>query len=808
VTGPQRRPFLTGVFLLTFALLVFQIVQTRILSVLAWYYLAFFAICVAMLGMTAGAVWVYARRARLAPDALSTRLSDTALMTAVAMPASMMVQLSLVTTLAPTATSMFAFALSMAVMTVPYVFAGITISLALTRSPYPVSQVYGVDMLGAAVGCAAVVGLLEVVDGPSAVFVAGLCAALAALAFARAAPPDERAALALRARWRRPSSVVVALVVLIPFNAFLPGGVKPLLVKGNIDSDFRERTELWNSYSRVVAHRPVERSPSLWAPSPLFDAHLVVPEATLSIDGAVGTAMHHFDGTKQSIDFLRYDMVNLAYCLPGIRKVAVIGIGGGRDLMSAHLFGAEEITGVEVNRILVDLMTRDRFYAPYANLSAIPGLVLHVDDARSWFAASRQSFDLIQMSMIDTWASTGAGAFSLTENGLYTLEGWRTFVGRLNGDGVFTVSRWYDRGDVNETGRMVALALATVMDGGALEARRHLFVAHSDFVATMVLSKSPLTPARLERLRGETARLGFRVLVDPDAAPASEVLRRMVAATDIAGLDAIARTAALDLSVATDRRPFFFNQLRLGDVPGLVLSRTGMGDGVFGGNLIASIMLLLILWLASLAVIATIVLPLRAAARNAPRKLLFAGTLYFSLIGMGFMFAEISLLQFFGVFLGHPTYAMSVCLFGLILSSGLGSLASGRFPLDGGFRFAGWGLAVGGYLLLAQSGLPRLFAATAAAPLTSRVLICLAAVMPVGFLMGFAFPTGMRRVQRIDAEPTPWFWGINGATGVLASVVAVMIGISFGINVTMAAAGACYLALLPTARLLQPARSD
>ena len=163
------------------------------------------------------------------------------------------------------------------------------------------------------------------------------------------------------------------------------------------------------------------------------------------------------------------------------------------------------------------------------------------------------------------------------------------------------------------------------------------------------------------------------------------------------------------------------------------------------------------------------------------------------------MFAEISLLQFFGVFLGHPIYAMGVCLFSLILSSGLGSLASGRFPLNSGGRIALWGAIVGGYLIVAQWGLTHLFEATTAQPLPVRIVISLAVVMPVGFLMGFAFPTGMSLVEKVDAEPTPWFWGINGATSVLASVIAVMVSMALGINVTMLMAGLCYLALIPTA---------
>src|SRR5262249_31271877 len=180
---------------------------------------------------------------------------------------------------------------------------------------------------------------------------------------------------------------------------------------------------------------------------------LDVPMIVLNIDGGAGTLMHHFDGTKDSIHFLRYDVVNLAYNLPGIDKAAVVGIGGGRDLLSAHLYGVPHITGIELNPIFVDLLTRHPVYKPFANLGAIPNLEIHLDDARSWFASTDERFDLIQMSMIDTWAATGAGAFTLSENGLYTLEGWRAFLRGLNDGGTFTVSRWFDPGDIDETGR-------------------------------------------------------------------------------------------------------------------------------------------------------------------------------------------------------------------------------------------------------------------------------------------------------------------------------------------------------------------
>jgi hypothetical protein len=482
----------------------------------------------------------------------------------------------------------------------------------------------------------------------------------------------------------------------------------------------------------------------------------------------------------------------------------VIGVGGGRDLLAAHLFGVGDITGVELNGIFIDLHTRDPFYAAFSNLRSVPGLRLVTDDARSWFAATDERFDLIQMSMIDTWAATSAGAFSLSENGLYTLEGWRAFTSRLSDHGIFTVSRWYNPGDLSESGRMLALAMATLMDAGAAEPRRHVFVARVGPIATLVLSRSPFTPAQLDLLRETTARFGFDVLIDPDTEPPTGVLKAMMSATDRRQLDAAAGTQLLDLTPPGDNRPFFFNQLRFRHIPQVIPAvwRSQLQAGVMRGNLMASLTLVLILAIAAIAVVCTIVLPLRRTAASASRALIAAGTAYFALIGTGFMFAEISLLQYFGIFLGHPIYAMGVCLFSLILSTGLGSLASGRFSLDTAGRIAAWGALVGAYLIAAQFVLPQIFAMTTARPLPIRIAVSLAAVMPVGFLMGFAFPTGMALVERIDREPTPWFWGINGATGVLASVVAVMTGMAFGINVTMMLAGLCYLLLIPSARAL------
>lgn len=803
LSGIRKPPFLSGVFLITFSSLLFQILQTRIMSVISWYYLAFFAISVAMLGMTVGAVWVYLRREHFQPALLPITLSNFALLTALSMPASMILVFCLITSPALSLTTVVSWALLLTFMAMPYVFAGVVVSLALTRSPFPIGQVYGVDLLGAALGCVSALVLLNLVDGPSAVILAGAISGVSSWAFAASASAEDRQLLQSKPWWRKPATAVAALLALALFNALSPVGFSPILVKNYVDfSGKYGHFEKWNSYSRVRVSRPRMMFPELWGPSPKLPANTLVPEVVIGIDGLADTTeMFHYDGTSNSNAFLQYDLAHLAYHLPGIHKSAVIGIGGGQDILAAHLFGVTDITGVELNPIIVNLYTRDPLYSNFANLKALPNLKLHVDDARSWFASTNERFDLEQMTVIDTWAATGTGAFSLSENGLYTLEGWRAFLKTLNKDGIFTVSRWYGPGEVDETGRMVGLATAALFDAGVKDARPHLFVAANYRLATLVLSKSPFTAEQL-RILHEAVREGeFSELLSPDRPSDTMLLRQIVESHDPVSLNRVLDSTYLDLTVPTDERPFFFNQLRIFDLPGLVTvlrnGRSGV-NGVWKGNLIASTVLVMILFLSLIAVIATILVPLRSAARQCSRPLALAGSLYFSLIGMGFMLAEIALLQYFSVYLGHPTYSLGVCLFSLILASGLGSLTSDWLKLNSRAKLLAWGGLVVASLAVMQWILPSIFQATTNRERLVRIGISLATILPLGFLLGFAFPTGMRLVSAIDTQPTPWFWGINGATGVLASVLGVIFSMSFGINVTMLIAAACYLLVIPS----------
>ena len=795
----QRLAFYTGLGLVTAATLMLQIIETRIISVTSWYHLAFFVISIAMFGLTGGAVWVYLRSDRFRPSDLAYHLSVASLAFALTTVLALLVQLTIVTSLPASAMSFVVWTEFAVALSIPFFFSGIVVSLALTRSPYPIGIVYGADLLGAALGCLGALVLLNLVSGPSAVLWTAVLIAAAGFFFAGSdlatAPARPSAGATL---FRHRGAVFGCLILLAAANS-VTEGIRPTIVKDSVEHPETIAYEKWNSFSRITVGQSAESTPSLWGPSPRFTAQDRIEQRWMNIDGGAGTAVYRFEGDLEELDFLRFDVTNLAYAIPGLETGAVIGVGGGRDLLSARLFGVSDVTGVEINPIFIEMLTQR--FADYTAIARQPGISFEVDEARSWFARTDRRFDIVQMSLIDTWAATGAGAFTLSENGLYTVEGWRIFMERLTPEGVFTVSRWYAPGEVNETGRMVSLAAATLHSFGITDPKQHLFVAASSSVATLVMARSPLREDALAGLRDAAATYDYAILLQPGAPAASPLLDSIASAPDGLALTGATEASYLDLSAPTDARPFFFNQLRLDRVFGQDVFSLAARPGVYGGNLSATLTLAMLILISALLVAATIVFPLRSTLRDAASALTLGGTLYFALIGVGFMMSEIGLLQRISVFLGHPVYALSVVLFSLILSTGIGSLVSERFPLDAPLKLGVWAVLTSTYLFTLPTWLPDILLTLESSGLLQRAGLAVLVLAPAGFLMGFGFPTGMRLVSRIDDRPTPWFWGINGAAGVLAASVAVLTSIEFGIDTTLRIGAVCYL-LLPAPALL------
>jgi hypothetical protein len=812
LSGHDRK-FLAGVFLLSMAVLMIQIVQTRILSVVSLYYMAFFSISMAMLGLTGGALIVYYHLKEVTPATICAFLARITTLFALSIVGCFLVQLASPLVTVGWATVVVVWLKAILLLAAPFVVGGIGISLALTRSALPVGLIYGVDLLGAAAGCIASVVLLTVMDAPSAMFMVAAMAAAGGWCFASAA--SEPIPASSRLNWKalnRPGLAAVLLAVLAAYNASFDLGFQPVSAKGGSIERLNDFNYVkWNSFSRIAVHGAILEPPVLWGASPALPPGPPVVQRELNIDGLASTTMPDYSAVPGAMDFLRYDVTNLAYYARHSGRAAVIGVGGGRDIQAAHLFGFDDITGVELNPVFVNLLTEPSLLRRYAGVADMPGVRFFVDDGRSWFARTNEKFDLIEMSMVDTLAATGVGAFSLSENGLYTVEGWKTFLSALRPDGLLTVSRWHSPKATVEIGRVVSLAIGGLYALGVQTPRDHLYVAGVGNLATVIVSREKMAAADLRALDDAAARLQYSVIVSPDRAVADPVLADLVAARSLDDLNARAVRYFLDVSPPTDARPFFFNQLRLAHPADmLAMLHQAMHDGfdlgvgiVAVGNLIAVGTLLLIVVLSAAVVVCVVLLPARSSVLQVERRLAVGGSAYFLLIGLGFMFVEIGLIQRLSVFLGHPVYALSVGLFGIILSTGLGSLLSERVSVMRPARMAVWLVGLAAYVMLLPKWLPVVtHSPLQAAGLPLRALASTAVIFPAGLLMGFGFPTGMRLVNAIDSRPTPWFWGVNGAAGVLAAGLAVLCSIGFSVDATVEVGGACYGLLTPFALLL------
>ncbi|MGB7010057.1 MAG: hypothetical protein WBD97_06575, partial [Pseudolabrys sp.] len=451
------------------------------------------------------------------------------------------------------------------------------------------------------------------------------------------------------------------------------------------------------------------------------------------------------------------------------------------------------------NPIFVNLLTDS--LRDYNRVADLPGVRLYIDEGRSWFERSDQHFDLIQMSMVDTWAATGAGSFSLSENGLYTVEGFRVFFRHLTPTGVFTVSRWYSPTNIGEAGRMVSVAVAALRSESIGDPQAHLYLAVTDNLATLIVSRAPFSTADLATLTATVNSLRFTAIMHPGTPPASSVMAAILEARTPETLANLSTTYQLDLTPAHDDRPFFFEQLRISD-PRALLSAMRADEGVIRGNFKAVSTLAIIIILSLVLVFATILVPSLPSLRHVELPIALLGSAYFLLIGLGFMFVEMGLIQRISVYLGHPIYGLAIGLFGIIVSTGFGSLLSSRISLLTGRRLLLWVGLLSIYIAVLPYWLSALINVFPSASLPVRAMVALLAIVPSGLLMGFGFPTGMQIVNHIDQRPTPWFWAINGVAGVLASGLAVTISIEFSISATLWCGAVSYFLLGPIAVML------
>lgn len=794
--APQMRrslPYL-GVAVVMMSNLMLELLLTRIFSATMWYHFAFMAVSIALFGTTVGAVVVHLWPRTFAVADAWRLAARYALAYAASIVACMVLQLRLNVTFGMAWSELATVTALYVLVAIPFTLSGVFMCLALLRAGERIGAVYSADLIGAAVGCGLFVPFAAYGEGPRGVLLLGALAALGAALLARAAS-DRR------------TMVAAMLGVGLCTGAFVGhldgAALRVHWAKGHLDEapvialapGSAHAFETWNAFSRLLVD-PIQPVPFGWGMGTRFVADQRVDQDYLTIDGTAATIMTRFDGDMAKVRHLQWDATALVHAIRPHGSVLIIGVGGGRDILTALTFGHQRVVGVEVNGAILGLL-RGPFADFTGHLERRSDVELVHDEARSYAARTQERFDVIQASLVDTWAGAANGAYVMSENALYTREGVEVFLDRLAPDGILSLSRWYFG---SETLRLLSLASAALRQRGVVRVQDHLFLVHNlrkvTSVATILIGVRPFTVSELETLREWCAAKGFEEILGPGISR-DETLAQLAGAQEPT---ALLEAYPFDISAPTDDRPFFFNMLRLRNA----FWRIGEQGDASKTNTTAVVTLAWLFVVVVALSAAFIVGPLwlrRASGAGVPHAT--SRLVYFAGLGLGFILIELSLMQRLMITLGHPMYGLTVVLFSLLVAAGLGSLWTQRAVRQGGA--AAW-LQHALLALLLVAALTAVGGATLArviegAPTWLRISGAVLLLLPLGFCLGIPLATGLALSASDPPGYRALYWGVNGAASVCGSVLATMLSLAWGMAATFGVGVTMYVICLGAARV-------
>ena len=792
--GAGETRYVAGIAFVSFSTLLLELALTRLFSVVLFYHFAFLAISIALLGLGAGGVFAFIRKAQLQQVATAKLAQRCCLSSSVAILVALEVVLHVSVSLNLTGGNFLRLTLVYLAAAIPFFFTGLMFSAIFARAPERIAHLYGADLIGGAAACLAVVPLLNLIGGPNSIVFAALAMACAGVIWY---PVNRRAALAFAAIFG----------LLIVANVALHGRIIDIVwAKG------MRRDKPWVLYSRwnAISRVEVDQTGS---------------SKYIVIDADASTAIMNADPERWEDHGWKQNLMSAAPAVVNVLRpkgdYAIIGPGGGVDVLRALANGSKNITAIEINPIIANNIMRGK-YADYAyHLYERPEVHLHVQDGRSFIRNSKDRYDVIQMTLVDTWASTAAGAFALSENNLYTVQAFKEYFDHLKPDGMIAITRW-EFSEPREALRVVSQAITALRQMGRGDVRANFIVVSGgkldrDGRSVLVLvKKSAFTNDEVMQYRRHSLSLGsalqeiyspwFRQ--DVDIVPSEDLLSAHPDAFAFAALIGSPDPANFiahypyNITPVSDNAPFFFFTFKTRRLFEQILSNTSGGED-WKINLGVAVLFMLLL-ISILAVAGFLILPL---AFHAPaRGIKIFPLFYFVAVGLGYILVEITFIQRLVLFLGHPTYALTVVVFLLLLSSGAGSLAARRWI---GFRNASQKVLLPLLLIVVTLALyvpllPRLLGAEVGLSFALKLMISAGVLAPLGFAMGMPFPTGLMALSASKGSAVEWAWAMNAASSVLGSVLAIVIAVHFGLGVTLACGASAYLAAALLSRTFPP----
>jgi len=758
MSGRPKLPALLALGLVTASTLALQVVLTRLFSAALAYHFSFLAISLSLLGTGGGALLLYVRPEWFEDpcvERLLARWSGVFALLLIAVPL-LLVRLDF----SGVDQLDLRFALNLAasclLCSLPSFASGVLVALAIDRYTQWIGAVYAFDLVGAGLGALVIVPILWLFPAPTLVVVLGVVAGAASMLFAVSADEvTKERALGL-------TSVVVGLAVV---GVSSLSSILYLDPRYTLPANIRLVAERWTPLARVFGYEFTDSAKlallfydRVWAPVPIPRGD----ELPTWKDVKTGPA-------------------SIGYELTGPGRTLVIGGGGGRDIYAALSAGQRPVDVIELSEGIRRVVDEDLGHvsgAPYSR----DGVSTVIGDGRSVLAARDLQYDQIHIGFTDTLSANAAQGFALTENNLYTVEAFVEYLDHLKPDGVLNVSRLLKLvGD--EALRITVLTLAALERYGVEDPMSNIVVVLGKDVlgpptGTVLARKRPYTEEELSRIEALVAERAEGLLFAPGG-PYEDAWAELARAPSLQGF---CDGYHLDVCPPTDDKPFFFSMHRLGNI----------GDRS-SGYLYAtdpfSILMLTLVILGLLSIAAFVVPLFLVKAERRPR---LSSLSYFAAIGLGFLLLEIVLIQRLVLFLGFPTYALSIVLFALLIFSGIGSLLSSRFEHPR--RALIVALTLGSLLIGASAfALQPLLRLLIDLPFAARAATAVAFLAPFGVTLGIAMPVGLRRISHLFPGAVPYAWGVNGVASVLASVLGMAVAVTLGFAAATLLAGACYV---------------
>jgi spermidine synthase len=790
------RSYHAEILLMSFAALMLEVSYTRIVSFKLYYYYTYVVIGLALLGIGCGAVLV-ATSPRLRRASTQAIIMWGLVISAAAVLVGFLVVArtpinSLVIWEYGTGASFKNLALLVVIclaLFASFITIGVMIATLFARRTKAIGRLYFADLLGAGLACAVVVFLLFWIGPPATIFLAGLVLALAGL---RLAWQDRSWAL-----WPSAALALVFLVGTVGSGLLPDTRADSTKLHPGTAGAFSE----WGGIFRVDVFE--------LEPGSLFVMH----------DGMLGSRLQEYSGDPDELAFYRNDPRAFPFSSRQAPRddVLIIGAAGGNEVLASLHFGSGHIDAVELNPVTHSMVTNE--FADYTGrFTEDPAVNYLLGDGRSFLKRSNRDYDLIWYPAPDSYSATNAassGAFVLSESYLYTSEMIVESLEHLTDDGI-VVAQFGEidyANKPNRTARYTTTARHALNEMGISDPSNHLMVITSStgegaaVYSTVLVKRNPFTSAEVDDILATVAAVpGSEVRYAPGNIVEGEPTS-IIATSSTDELENWYDAYRYDVRPINDNGPFFWHFTPFDDVIrniGAPLDTVDLEDSI------GERVLLLLLCIVSLLGLVFLLLPfltIRPIWKSLPRKPISG--LYFVSLGFGFMFFEISLIQRLVLFLGYPTYSLTVTLASLLIFTGVGALISGRFadaPQALLAPLAGAIVALTAFYLFV---LPWITDGLLSWPLAVRVVVTFLVLAPLGLTLGMLMPLGLGAVSRLTEYPreyVAWSWAVNGFASVTGAILTTILAMILGFNVVILLALAIYLgALAALRRLLGPA---